>query len=284
MGYSEGFFDNGFGRSFFCIHGSLGRGLPLLVLHGGPGTPHNYLEELSGLSSERAVVFYDQLGCGLSTSSLSPEELTVSLFLEELEALRSHLGIERADILGHSWGAALACEYSLAHPSRVRRLVLSGPLFDSYLWQQGADSLRDLLPEGEVREMRMLESQGQAGSDRYQELYRQLILDHFAPRLERIPAYLSQAREVDEIYRAMWGCSEFQVTGSLSGYSLLGRLGGVEAPALVISGRRDLASPPQVEAGVKELKQARWCLVDSSHWPHLEDPKGYKALVDRFLS
>jgi len=89
-------------------------GAPLLALHGGPGSTHNYFAPLEGLATERTVVLYDQIGCGKSDR---PQDIewSVAVFCDELLALRDQLGLDRIHLLGTSWGGMLALEHALAH-------------------------------------------------------------------------------------------------------------------------------------------------------------------------
>src|SRR5919108_5446043 len=99
------------GRTWFRVIGEGGR-LPLLCLHGGPGSTHHYFSPLERCADERPVVVYDQLGCGRSEPDVEPE-WSVALFLEELAALREHLDLGRVHLLGTSWGGMLALEPAL---------------------------------------------------------------------------------------------------------------------------------------------------------------------------
>ena len=93
--------------------------IPLLVLHGGPGFPHNYLKPLESLSDERPIVFYDQLGCGNSDRPEDPNLWHTERFVEELAKVRQSLNLEQAHILGHSWGSMLAIDYALTKPEGI---------------------------------------------------------------------------------------------------------------------------------------------------------------------
>jgi proline-specific peptidase len=77
--------------------------LPLLVLHGGPGVPHDYLQDLSGLANEgRAVVFYDQIGCGKSDHPDDPALWFIDTFVDEVAAVRDALDLDQVHLFGHS--------------------------------------------------------------------------------------------------------------------------------------------------------------------------------------
>src|SRR5215470_13623320 len=100
----EGFVAVEGGRVWYRIVGS-GGGIPLITLHGGPGAPHDYLEPLAALGDERPVIFYDQLGCGKSDRPTNPKLWRVERFVKELAQLRAALKIDRAHLLGQSWGS-----------------------------------------------------------------------------------------------------------------------------------------------------------------------------------
>lgn len=102
---------------------------PLLVLHGGPGEAHDYLRpHLDRLASERRrVVYFDQRGGGRST--LDPGERPAGFLghVDDIDAVRRHVGGGRVDVLGFSWGGLLAILYALQHPEGVARLILVSP-------------------------------------------------------------------------------------------------------------------------------------------------------------
>jgi pimeloyl-ACP methyl ester carboxylesterase len=94
--------------------------LPLLVLHGGPGASHDYLEPLEAMAKTgRRVIFYDQLGGGNSDHPHNPSMWTVELFVEELGAVRKALALDRLHILGQSWGGMLGMEYALEYQEAI---------------------------------------------------------------------------------------------------------------------------------------------------------------------
>src|SRR5262245_1406622 len=142
-------------RTWYRVVGELsvstGR-LPLLVLHGGPGFPHDYLEDLAGLADDgRPVVFYDQLGCGRSDHPDDHSLWVMDTFVEEVAAVRDRLALERVHLLGHSWGGWLALEYALGRPSGLASLVLAsaGPSLPAFAAE--TRRLKESLP-ADVRE------------------------------------------------------------------------------------------------------------------------------------
>lgn len=95
-------------RTWYQVVGELpprGGTAPLLVLHGGPGLPHDYLGGLAELAERgRTVVFYDQLGCGRSDHPDDQTLWVMDTFVEEIEAVREGLGLQDIHLFGHSWG------------------------------------------------------------------------------------------------------------------------------------------------------------------------------------
>ena len=139
----EGFLERPIGRTWYRVTGEGGR-TPLVALHGGPGSTHNYFRPLERLADERQVVLYDQLGCGRSDR---PDELEwcLEVFTAELDALREHLGLDEIHLLGTSWGGMLALEHALARPESVAGLVLSSTLASADEWVVEAKRLRDAI-------------------------------------------------------------------------------------------------------------------------------------------
>lgn len=106
---------------------ALGDGAPLVCLPGGPARAGEYLGDLGGLSRHRRLIVPDQRGSGQSADPADPATLRVDRLVEDVEALRAHLGLERMDLLAHSAGAVLATMYAAVHPQRLSRLLLIAP-------------------------------------------------------------------------------------------------------------------------------------------------------------
>ena len=106
----------------------IGRGQPIIVLHGGPDFDHGYLlPDLDRLADSFRLIYYDQRGRGRSRDHVLPEEVTLTSDVDDLDRVRQHFHLESPALLGHSWGAVLALEYALRHPERVSRLILMNP-------------------------------------------------------------------------------------------------------------------------------------------------------------
>src|SRR6185436_9879796 len=121
-------------------------GKPVVFLHGGPGGGIEPMYRRFFDPELYRIVLFDQRGSGKSTPHASIEENTTPLLVSDIEAIRHHVGIDRWQVFGGSWGSTLALAYAEAHPSRVTELVLRGifllrEIEISWFYQRGADAL-----------------------------------------------------------------------------------------------------------------------------------------------
>src|SRR5690349_4817480 len=106
----------------------IGRGQPIIVLHGGPDFDHSYLlPDLDRLADTCRLIYYDQRGRGRSADHVAPEEVTLASDVVDIDRVREEFHLQSAPLLGHSWGAVLALEYALRYPERVSQLILMNP-------------------------------------------------------------------------------------------------------------------------------------------------------------
>lgn len=258
---------------------------PLLVLHGGPGVPHDYLENLAALATaDRAVIFYDQLGCGRSDCPDEPDRWRLPRFVAEIVTVREALGLDHVVLLGQSWGGMLAIEYLLTHPVGVAGLILSNSTASAPLWGAEADRLRAALPADVRAVLDRHEAAGTTESPEYQAAMAVFYARHVL-RLQPVPEFVSRSLDhIGQPYQVMWGPSEFHVTGNLKTWDRTGRLGEIRVPTLLISGEFD-ESTPAINRQLRDgIPAARWVQLDGcSHLAHVEAPERYRAAVQEFL-
>ncbi len=283
------------GRTWYRVVGDLrDRELaPLVLLHGGPGAPHDYLEPLSALTelTGRACVFYDQLGCGRSQHLPDAPEgfWRPELFCNELDALLAHLDIsDRYHVLGQSWGGMLAMEHALRQPPGLRSIVIANSPASLRLWVEEANRLRRELPEDVQLALTRNEDAGTTDSEEYQQAMMRFYERHLC-RIVPFPAELQRTFDLlDEdptVYHTMNGPSEFHVIGTFRDWDITPRLPEIRQPALVISGEYDEATPAVVRPLAEGLRNARWELIEgTSHSTHLEQPERFRELVVAFLA
>lgn len=261
--------------------------LPLLVLHGGPGAPHDYLDNLAALASDtRRVIFYDQLGCGRSDK---PDEDTIrqwgaQRFVDELATVRRALGLERVHILGQSWGGMLAIEYALTQPSGLVSLILSNTTPSIPLWVAEANRLRAELPPEVNATLLRHEEAGTTDSAEYQEAMAVFYARHVV-RVNPMPDFVQRAFDnMSAVYYIMNGPSEFHVIGAIKDWDRSDRLSEIHVPTLIISGEYDESTPTINEVLHKGIAGSEWVLLENcSHLSHVEEPERYMQLVQNFL-
>jgi L-proline amide hydrolase len=283
------------GFTWYRVEGDLaGDGpAPLVILHGGPGAPHDYLESVADLArtASRPCVLYDQLGCGRSRHLPdAPSDFwTVELFCQELTTVLDQLGIaERYHLLGQSWGGMLGMEHALIRPAGLLSLVVADSPASMELWLKEANRLRSLLPADVQDALARHEAAETTDSEEYEQAMMRFYERHLCrivPFPDGLQRTFAQLAEDPTVYHTMNGPSEFHVIGTLRDWDITPRLVGIRVPVLVISGEYDEATPAVVRPLVDALPDARWELIkDASHTPHLEQPEQFLNLVAAFLS
>jgi proline-specific peptidase len=268
----------------------------VVLAGGGPGVGHDHYHPwFSRLATDASVVYFDYSGCGRSDRLDADREYSVSLFAENIEAVRQHTESESIDLVGLSFGGLPAVEYALEHPRSLRRLVLSNAQISAESWQRtnidGVNlELQRLFPQ-EWRQILQLRENGVRSLDpEYQALVARVL-----PDLEWVDPWghppLEQPSEggfEERVYSSVIGADpEWEVEGTLRGYDPLPRLQEIRAQTLVISGRYDRLTPPSVAQAIFEgLAPDRRRLEvfeRSAHRPWAEQPDEYFELLGSFL-
>jgi len=282
---SEGYVDYRGYRTWYRVVGDLGSAAaPLLALHGGPGSTHHYFGPLERLANERPVVVYDQLGCG-SSDRPQDVEWSIAVFRDEVDAVRSQLGLERIHLLGTSWGGMLALEHVLSGAKGIVSLILSSTLASIEQWAAEQLVLKNALPPDVVEILDRHEREGTYDDPEYDQAMEAYFDRHFyRGRRPRPELELMDAQRGRDVYRAMQGPNEWTPTGALRGWDVRDRLGEIDVPTLVIRGRYDMCTDPiaaTLTEGIPESREV--VLEESSHTPVLEETDRYLASIGAFM-
>jgi L-proline amide hydrolase len=285
----QGLIDGPYGKTWWRVTGDLAATraagkAPLVVLHGGPGVPHDYTLRIAQIADQgRAVVHYDQLGCGNSTHlpDRGAEFWTVQLFLDELDTVLAGLGIADAyAVLGQSWGGMLAAEHAVRRPAGLRSLVIANSPASMELWLAEANRLRGELPAD-------VQAAGTTGSPEYEAAEKVFYDRHVCrvvPNPPEVVASFAKLAEDPTVYHTMNGPSEFHVIGTMKDWTVVDRLDRVVAPTLVLNGRYDEATDACVAPFVERIPGVRWeTFAESSHLPQVEEEERYLQVVGAFL-
>jgi len=285
---STGFVSVEGGRVWYEVHGA-GARTPLLVLHGGPGIPHDYLANLDRLGDERPVVFYDQLGCGRSDRPDDPSLWTRERFAREVGTVREALGLEDVVLYGHSWGSLLAVDYLTGaggtRPIGVRGVILAGPALSIPRWIADSRRLIAALPPETARAILEGERTGQTDTEAYraatQAFYRLYVCrrDPWPEELERAFAGMGEA-----VYVSMNGPTEFTITGPLKTVDVTPRLPELRLPALFICGEYDEATPESTRYYAGLTPDAEVVVVEgAAHVANYDRPEEYMRALRHWL-
>ena len=260
---------------------------PLLVLHGGPGAGHDYLETLDGLADERPVIFYDQLGCGRSDKPDDPSRWHIERFVSEVDLVRQALGLSRVHLLGESWGGWLAIEYMLGQPAGIEGLVLASTSASIPQFVAECERLKSELPAEVYATLQRYEAAGEYRDPAYEQAAEEFYKRHLCRLWPWPDPFLRTVANLtnNQVYETMNGPNEFMVIGNLKTWDRIDRLGEIRARTLITVGKYDELSPTCAETlrqGVVGSHVEEF--AHSSHTAHLEETDAYLAAVRAFLA
>ena len=261
---------------------------PLVLLHGGPGSTHNYMEAFDCLADERKIVMYDQIGCGNSYLDGHPELWKAKTWIDELKNLLDYLHLEKVFLLGQSWGGMLEQLYCLQEGTgRVKAMVLSSTLSSASLYAEEQMDKIEKLPEEyrqpilkAIRENDFTDPDYMKANEQYMYLYCS------GPFKDSDPEYLLREKKSGtEAYITAWGPNEYIPSGTLKDYEITDRLHTIDIPVLIISGGRDLVGPKTVKAMEEAYPNAKRVLFEKSrHTCYVDCYEKYMKTVREWLN
>jgi L-proline amide hydrolase len=265
---------------------------PIFLLHGGPGAAHNYIDSYKLLANDgRAVIHYDQLGCGNST--LLPDKgadfWTPQLFVDELNSLVDHLGQRKGfHVLGQSWGGMLAAEYGVRRPQGLKSLTIANSPASMALWVSEAMRQRSEMPQDIQDTLNKYEKVGDYGNAEYQKATMWVYERHvcrIVPFPPEVTATFDQVARNPTVYNVMNGPNEFFVVGTLKNWNIIPELPKINVPTFIISGHYDEATRACVQPFKDHIKGSTWHIFpNSSHMPHVEEKEDCMKRVGAFLA
>jgi proline iminopeptidase len=267
--------------------------LKVLLLHGGPGATHEYMEAFDSFFPAEGVeyYYYDQLGSGNSDHPDDDDLWTTARFVEEVEQVRQALKLGRDDfcLLGQSWGGILAIEYALKYQQNLKCLVISNMMDSIPAYRAYAE--RRLMPAMDPKQLALvkeLEASGKTDDPRYMGT---LIPMHYEQHILRRP-YAEWPEPVvrsfshlnTHLYTLMQGPSELGASGRLVDWDRSGDLRRIKVPTLVIGARYDTMDPEWMRAMAARLPKGRFLLCpNGSHMAMYDDQETYFGGLIRFL-
>jgi proline iminopeptidase len=291
----EGFVD---ANGVMIYYKVMGRGEPLMIVHGGPGASHDYfLPYLLPLARHHKLIFIDERGSGRSQKLEDPTGYTVENMVEDVESVRQALGLGKISLLGHSYGGALAQAYALKYQSNLSHLILGSTwsstkaMNDVFvrMKQNMSPELRDRIAK--------LEATGLFGRGKDYEKSRYTAEYMIAAWGEGYFPYLYHNRPdpnydpIDagkmswDLYREMWGSDgEFVIDGNLKSVEYTDRLRTIKVPTLILAGDHDECDPSLAKTMQERITGSKLVIFPSSgHMTFVDQSRMFVKAVDDFL-
>lgn len=267
--------------------------IKVLLLHGGPGATHEYLEAFDSYFPGAGIeyYYYDQLGSAYSDQPEESELWEIPRFVDEVEQVRTALGLNADNfyLYGQSWGGILAIEYALSHQENLKGLIISNMMASIPAYNEYAKNV--LMPEMDpaaLTEIQALEKAEDYKNPRYMEL---LVPLHYEKHILRMPADQwpdPVHRAFDslnyDIYLRMQGPSELGASGKLLNWDRTADLASIKVPTLVIGARYDTMDPKHMEWMSKQFPNGSFHLCpEGSHFAFYDDQATYFDGLIEFL-
>lgn len=260
---------------------------PILLLHGGPGATHEYLENLAQYLSpeEFSLFFYDQLGSYHSDQPDDRSLWTIERFRSEVDEVRQALGLDRFILYGQSWGGMLAIEYALTYPEQLQGVVISNMVASIGDYVRHLTLLRQQLDPALQSQMALFEAQEDYFNPRYLEMMDVLYQRHLC-RLQDWPPAVTRSFEriAYDVYGTMQGPNEFVVTGTFKNWDRWDDLHRIQVPTLLMVGAHDTMDPESVREMGRRIPSAEVVVCpEGSHLAMWDDPDHYFPPLLSFL-
>jgi proline iminopeptidase len=260
----------------------------VLLLHGGPGANHSYLECFEKFLPKAGIEFYyyDQLGCGFSDKPNDTSLWNLDRYRDEVEQVRGALGLENFILYGHSFGATLAIEYALRYPMTLRKLVLSNMTASSLDYDTYMHQLRSAVAPDVRAKMDEYEKNNRFDNPEYESLVQQFLYAKNRCRLDPLPDSVARASKTlsKPVHDTMHGPNEFLTTGNLKLWERWSDLIRIQAPTLTIGARWDQVDPTEVEREAHKFSKGRYALCNNgSQMCMWDDQQSYFDQLIPFL-
>lgn len=261
----------------------------VVVIHGGPGLTMDYfLEDLSPLAAHHTLLFYDQRGTGRSTLVSDSASLDAQRFVDDLEAIRNHFGLQRLTLMGHSWGSGLVALYAMKYPENLNKLIIIGalPLQQHQLTDafQRLEASRDSSTLRRMRELRAARLADPGNAAVCQEYYVLWFEKFFGDRSAATHSKGDFCAGTLESRRNKMSSVDRFTMASLGRWDWRTSLSQVQAPTLVIHGTMDPLPLEGAQAWAEILPNGQLLPFEGvGHFPYLEVPVRFFEAVNQFL-
>ena len=292
----EGFVD---ANGLMLYYKTLGRGEPLVILHGGPGASHDYfLPYLLPLARHNRLVLIDERGSGRSQKLEDPKGYTVENMVEDVETVRQALGLGKINLLGHSYGGVLAQAYALKYQENLAHLILGSTWSSTKAMNDVFVKMKQNMPPELRDRIEKMEGAGLFGHGKDYEKNRYAAEYMIAAWGEGYFPYvyanrpdpnydpIAQGNTAWDLYREMWGeHGEFVIDGNLRSAEYTDRLTTIKVPTLIVVGEHDECDPSLSRTMQQKIAGAKLAIMPKSgHMTFVDQPGLFVRTVDTFLN
>lgn len=297
-GVKEDYIETQQGKIYIRTEGS---GHPIVIINGGPGAGHTIFIGWFDFLKKQGfqLVFFDDIGRGRSTREIKGK-FTPQMTVNDIEAVRNHLGVNKITVMGHSYGGIPAMQYALQYKQHVEKLIMLNASYDTKSQQMNADHyfhlVRTMYPE-KWKKLVELNAKGVKASD---EAYDSVLFGSFISwyqwydinNRKKNRRYSSNDKRdrfnlqvfEDIIHLAHGG----EIRGTLVGIDITEQVKGFNTPTLITAGRYDNASTPELVNRLYEMlpkKAASYTMFEKSgHWPWVEETEKFERIISDFLN
>jgi proline iminopeptidase len=264
----------------------IGKGEPLLLIHGGPGLNHQYfLPSILNLSKQYQLIFYDQRGCGQSSANQDAKSMTISRFVEDIEAIRQYFGIQQLNLLGHSWGGFLAMQYAIKYPQNLKSLLLLNSSSASQEFRQANFKLQLSKESEEVKKEKELIKSSEDFKAKKISAYERFFQVNFKTTLFNpslsdslhfgLPSNYLEANKL-----------LYLLFNDLQDYDLHPKLALVKCKVLIVRGDSDgivKESDEKIRQSFTNAKAELIEMKNCGHFPFLEKPAEFYQIIQDFM-
>jgi proline iminopeptidase len=267
--------------------------MKVLLLHGGPGATHEYMEAFDSYfpAANIEYYYYDQLGSAFSDQPDEPSLWDLPRFVDEVEQVRTalHLDHDNFYLLGQSWGGLLAIEYALKYQQHLKGLVVSNMVSSIPAYNEYARTvLMPAMDPKALAEIKAIEAKGDYANPRYMEL---LVSNFYTEHILRMPpdqwpdpVNRAFKRLNERVYVPMQGPSEMGASGKLASWDRTADLAAIAVPTLTIGAKYDTMDPAQMEKMSTLVKKGRYLYCpNGSHMAMYDDQKTYFDGLVKFV-
>jgi len=265
---------------------TMGEGMPIVILHGGPGLDHSYfLPQMEELARHYKLIFFDQRASGKSSNVVDTTAITMNNFVEDVEGIRKAFKLKKMNLFGHSWGGLVAMFYAVKYPNNLNSLVLVNSTPASSGWRNASFVLmaRRTLPEDSVAQANLVQTEGfrKRSPKAMSEFFKILFRSTFYNRMYADSLTLSLDTSFATKSRLMQYLNK---DTTLLNYDVFRKLSVVHCPTLIIGSTYDMVAPEANDRLHQSIAGSTLVVLDScGHFPFVEAPRRFFSTIEGFL-